>query len=108
ASRRGSTNKMRAAMKDMMRATLQQQVEGKLAQMQTRLNLTPEQAEQARAILERQYSLGVGIAEKVMTGEASPADVAAQQNDLGNPEEELHALLTSEQLAAYAELQQEE
>ncbi|HRI11805.1 MAG TPA: hypothetical protein PLX89_02280, partial [Verrucomicrobiota bacterium] len=73
---KGATNRVRAAMQDMMRAALQQQVEGKLAQMQTRLQLSPEQAEQARAILERQFSTGIAMAEKVMAGDANSADLS--------------------------------
>lgn len=98
----------RAAMKEMMATAIRQQVDGKLARMQERLSLTPEQAQKAREILESQYSLGLELAEKSMTGKASGTDVKQLQEQLGNPEEQLKSLLTPEQQAGYTELQREE
>jgi len=98
----------RAAMKEMMATAVRQQVDGKLARMQERLNLTPEQAQQAREILESQFAVGLEMAEKAMTGKSSATDAQQVHEAVANPEEQLKALLTPEQQTGYAELQREE
>lgn len=104
----GDTNQFGAAMKGMMKAALEQQLEGKIAQMKTKLNLTPDQEKSARDILGRIYGRSQDMAAKMMKGELSADETAASAKDIGNPEAELKALLTPEQQAGYDEMQQEE
>jgi hypothetical protein len=104
----GDTNQLGAAMQNMMKAAIEQQVEGKVGLMKSKLKLTPEQEKAAREILGRQFGQGQEIAAKMMKGELSAEDAAASAKDRGNPEAELKALLTPEQQAGYEEMQKEE
>lgn len=104
----GETNQINAAMQDMMKAAIEQQMEGKIAQMKSKLNLTPEQEKSAREILGRMFGRGQEVAAKMMKGEVSAEEAAASAKDIGNPEAELKALLTPEQQAGYDEMQKEE
>jgi hypothetical protein len=105
----GEDNPAGKAMKGLMEAALQQQLDGKLGLMKTKLNLTPEQETAIRGILEKQFGQGRALAEKMMTGKATQeelADVTQQQQ--GNPEQAIKDLLSPEQQTAYDELQVEE
>ena len=104
----GETNQINAAMQDMMKAAIEQQMEGKIAQMKSKLNLTPEQEKSAREILGRMFGRGQEVAAKMMKGEGSAEEAAGSARDIGNPEAELKALLTPEQQAGYEEMQKEE
>ena len=101
----GDTNGAGSAMRQMMKAAMEQQMEGKISRMKSRLNLTPEQEKAAREILGRANSRGQEVAEQVLKGGSKPSDVA---QNFGNPETELKALLSPEQKAGYEQLQQEE
>jgi hypothetical protein len=96
------------AMKGLMEAALKQQLDGKLGQMKTKLNLTPEQETAIRGILEKQFGQGRAIAEKMMTGKATKEELADVSRQQGNPEQAIKDLLSPEQQTAYAELQIEE
>lgn len=96
------------AMKGLMEAALKQQLDGKLGQMKTKLNLSPEQEIAIRGILEKQFGQGRAIAEKMMTGKATKEELADVSRQQGNPEQAIKDLLSPEQQTAYAELQIEE
>jgi hypothetical protein len=104
-----STNEeSRGAMRAMMETAMKQQLEGKMRSLKGRLNLTPEQEASIREVLEKQFGAGQVIAEKMMTGQTTPEELADLTKAQGNPEEQIKALLSPEQQQAYAGLQQEE
>jgi hypothetical protein len=103
-----STNEAGKAMRAMMETAMKQQLEGKMRSLKGRLNLTPEQEASIREVLEKQFGAGQVIAEKMMTGQTTPEELADLTKAQGNPEEQIKALLSPEQQQAYAGLQQEE
>jgi hypothetical protein len=96
------------AMAVAMKAAVEQQTVGKLVRLKPRLNLTPEQEEGVRAILMRQAEHISGMAEKMLSGKLSREEMTSMGKDAVVPESEIKALLTPEQLTAYAEFKQEE
>ena len=99
------TNGPGGAMQQMMKAAMEQQMEGKLTRMKSKLNLTPEQEKAAREILGRGMRQGQEAATRMLKGDAKPEEVA---KGAGNPDQELKALLTPEQQTGYDQLKQEE
>lgn len=104
----GGTNEAGKAMRGVMEAAIKQQMEGKMRQLKAKLNLTPEQEESIRGILEKQFGAGRAIAEKMFSGKATEGDIADATQTQGNPEAQIKALLSPEQQAAYDEVQSEE
>ena len=96
------------AMKGMMEAAMKQQLEGKIAGMKSKLNLTPDQETQIRALLEQQSSAGGELAQKMLAGKMTKEEMADLQKQQVDPEAQIKALLSPEQQTAYAELQTEE
>ena len=97
-----------SGVKGMMKGAIEQQLFGQLARMKTKLNLTPDQEEAARAIFTRQVEQAIGAAEKMFAGGMSREDFKQLQGSSENPEDAIKALLTPEQLERYAEYKQEE
>lgn len=97
-----------AGMSGLMKNAIEQQTVGKLQRLKPRLNLTPEQEEGIRAILTRQAERASAAAERLFAGDMSAEEMSAADRDAGNPEEEIKALLTPEQLTAYEEYKDEE
>lgn len=96
------------AMKGMMEAAMKQQLEGKIAGMKSKLNLTPEQESQIRTLLEQQSNAGSELAQKMLTGKMTKEEMADIQKLQADPEAQIKALLSPEQQTAYSELQTEE
>ncbi len=99
------TNGPGGAMQQMMKAAIEQQMEGKLTRMKSKLNLTPDQEKAAREILGRGMRQGQEVAARMLKGDAKPEELA---KGAGNPDQELKALLTPEQQTGYDQLKQEE
>lgn len=97
-----------AGMSGLMKNAIEQQTVGKLERLKPRLNLTPSQEEGIRAILTRQAEHATAAAERLFTGDLSAEDLGAVNREAGNPEAEIKALLTPEQLTAYEEYKDEE
>jgi RNA polymerase sigma factor (sigma-70 family) len=97
-----------AVMTAAMKAAIEQQTVGKLNRLKPRLNLTPEQEEAIRTILTRQAERATSAAEKMFAGKLSREEMAALDKGSPNPEEEILAVLTPEQVTAYQEFKQEE
>jgi RNA polymerase sigma factor (sigma-70 family) len=103
ASQPGS-NFIAGAMADAMKQALDQQVEARLSRMTASLHLTPEQIQAARDILTRQGQ----VMKQVFSGNFNQQDIARLSREAGNPEQQIQALLTPDQKAAYQNYQQEE
>jgi hypothetical protein len=103
------TNNMSQAMSKMMQTAMEQQVEGKLAGMKTKLNLTPEQEAAIRNIMTNQMSRATTMAQKMFGGEGVQTNdlVQVSKNQLSD-EAQIKALLTPEQVTAYDAFQKEE
>lgn len=104
----GTNGPMGKAMKEMMQQAMRSQTEEKMNQMKQRLNLTPSQETSIRALLEKQMGHGKEVAEKVLAGNASTEDLEKMSKGVGNPEEEIKALLSSEQQQGYSVMKEEE
>ncbi len=104
----GGTNEAGKAMRGVMEAAIKQQLEGKLRQMKSKMNLSAEQEQSIRGILEKQFGAGRVMAEKMFSGKATEGEVADAAQAQTNPVEQIKSLLSPEQKAAYDEVQAEE
>jgi hypothetical protein len=95
-------------MKQGMKQAMEQQVEGQLSRMTASLHLTPEQAQAARDILMRQAKVMSAGMEQAFSGGFNLDELAGLGKDAGNPDEQIKALLTPDQQAAYPGYKQEE
>ncbi len=95
-------------MKQAMKQATEQQVEGRLSRMTASLHLAPEQAQAARDILMRQAQVMSAGTQQVFSGTFNKDEIASLAKNAGNPDEQIKALLTPDQRAAYPSYQQEE
>jgi hypothetical protein len=102
------TNGPSSAMGEMMRTAVRQQVLGQLTRMTSKLNLTPDQEQKVREVLLRQAEQSSAAVQRVFTGKMDTEEITKLAKSAGNPEEEIKALLTPEQLARYKEHKEEE
>jgi hypothetical protein len=102
------TNPMSGAMADAIYWAMEQQLEERLSRMTATLNLTPEQAKAAREILTRQAQAMSAGMQQAFSGKFDGEELKRLSKDAGNPEEQIKALLSPEQKAAYPSYQQEE
>lgn len=102
------TTPVAGAMAEAMKLAMDQQVDGKLSRLKTSLNLTPEQESAAREILKKQAQAMSAGMQQAFSGKFDKEEIARLGKEAGNTEEQLKALLTSEQKAAYSNYQQEE
>jgi hypothetical protein len=72
------------------------------------LNLTPEQSRAAGEILMRQARMMSAGIQQALSGKFDKAEIIKLATEKGNPDEQIKALLTPEQLAAYPSYKQEE
>jgi hypothetical protein len=103
-----ATNEFTGAMSEMMKSAMSQQVNGQIGRMKAALNLTPDQEEAIRAILNKQAELNAATVGRVLSGKLKPDEMAKLQREAGNPEEQIKALLTPDQLSRYPEYKNEE
>jgi hypothetical protein len=104
----GGSNQVGEAMSKMMKAAMQQQVEGKMSAMKARLHLTDDQEHKVRDILEAQYDKIGDATAKLFQGKASKDDLQRPGASAGNSDAAIKDLLTPEQQAGYDQLQVEE
>ena len=102
------TNPVSGAMADAMKLAMEQQVDGRLSRMTASLNLTPEQTQAAREILTRQAQAMSAGMRQAFSGKFDKEELTRLGKDAGNPDEQIKALLSPEQKAAFPNYQQEE
>jgi RNA polymerase sigma factor (sigma-70 family) len=102
------TDPMSGAMADAMKLAMEQQVDGKLGRLKGSLNLTPEQEQAAREILTRQAQAMSAGMQQAFSGKFDKEELARLGKNAGNPDEQIKALLSPDQKAAYPNYQQEE
>lgn len=88
-------------MQQLMKGFLEQQTMGQLSRMKTRLNLTPDQEQAIREILARQIERSTEFSQKILAGKLTKQEAAQSAKEMGNPDDQIKALLTPEQQAAY-------
>ncbi len=95
-------------MKQGMKQAMEQQVEGQLSRMTASLHLTPEQAQAARDILMKQSQVMSAGMQQAFSGTFNKEEIDGLAKDAGDPDEQIKALLTPDQRAAYPSYKQEE
>jgi len=98
------TNQSGAAMQGMV----EQMTVGKLARMKEKLNLAPEQEQAIGDILRKQAEPISRLLQKRVSGQPIKDEVAELQSPAGNPEEQIKALLSPEQMTAYQDYKRDE
>jgi hypothetical protein len=98
------TNPVPAAMAEAMKQDMEQAAEGRLARMAASLGFTPEQTQAAREVLLRYAQ----VERQVFSGSTNVAEFAGLGKAAADKEQQIQALLTPEQKAAYQNYQQEE
>jgi len=102
------TNLMTSIMADAMEKAMGQQVQGKLDRMAETLRLTADQTQSISNILMKQAQLQTVGMQQAFTGKFNKDEIMKQALTNGNPEAQIKALLTPDQLAAYPQYQQQE
>jgi hypothetical protein len=98
------TNPVPAAMAEAMKQDMEQAAEGRLARMAASLGFTPEQTQAAREVLLRYAQ----VERQVFSGSTNVEEFASLGKAAADKEQQIQALLTPEQKAAYQNYQQEE
>ena len=102
------SNFLTGAMSDAMQQAMEQQAQAKLARMAESLHLTPDQLESVGHILMRQFQVqSLGMAQ-AFAGKFNKDELMQQALASGDPETQIKALLSPQQLAAYPQFQQDE
>lgn len=102
------TNGFSEAMSGIMKSAIQQQIEGKLGGMKTKLNLTPEQEKAIREVMEKQMNRGTELAQKMFKGDVTKEEMESMGKDQVSEKDQIKALLTPEQVAQYDDYEKEE
>jgi len=105
------TNDNSEAISGMMKAAVDQQIEGKISGMKTRLNLTPEQEAAVREILNKEMKRGTELAAKMFKGEMTMEEMQEEAKKDASPvsqKDQIKALLTADQQEAYDVFEKEE
>lgn len=104
----GETNGAGGAMLQLVKSQLEQQTEGKISRMKTRLQLTPEQEQKVRDSMGKANERMLSMTQKMYTGEAK----IEETKDLSSAEalspQVINEILTAEQQTEYAAMQKEE
>ena len=95
-------------MSGMMKAVMEQQVEGKISAMKAKLNLTPDQEAAIRNILTNQLGRVSEMTQKLLKGELTKEEMAKMGKQPISENAQIKALLTPDQATAYDEYQAEE
>ena len=107
-ARETGSSPVTGAMATASKQVLEQRAEDRLSRMTTSLHLTPEQARAAREILMRQAQARSAAMQQAFSGKYDKEELARLRKEAGDPEEQIKALLTSDQQAVFQNYQQEE
>ena len=103
-----STNGVSAAKDALLRLFAAQRADAQLARMTASLRLTPEQAQAVRDILMRKAEAESALIELSMADNYDGKERARLGKEAGSAEEEIKALLTPDQRAAYQSYHRDE
>ncbi len=104
----GDTNGMGGAMQQLIKSQLEQQTEGKISRMKTRLQLTPEQEQKVRDSMGKANEQMMAMTQKMYSGDAKPEDVKDLSSTAAAGPQVINEILTPEQQTEYAVMQKEE
>jgi len=105
------TNDNSAGFSGVMKAAVEQQIEGKVSGMKLRLNLTPDQEVAVREILGKEMRRGTELAEKMFKGDMTMEEIQEAAKKDASPvsqKDQIKALLTADQQEAYDAFEKEE
>jgi hypothetical protein len=107
------TKAVSGAVADGAKWVLEQRAEGRLARLTASLHLTPDQVAAARDILLRQADAQAAAQaaaqrQQFFTGKYDKEELKKLEQEAGDPDTQIKALLTPDQTAAYPNYQQEE
>jgi hypothetical protein len=105
---KGGTNATGGAWGQLMKAGIQQQIEGKVSALKLRLKLTEAQEAAIRAQFQTQFDRAGEMATRMFQGKVSKDEMQKVAGDEKSTEAAIRELLTPEQLAEYDKYQQEE
>ena len=103
-----TNNPVTRATADVMKQGAEQRMEGRLSRMTASLHLTAEQAQAARDILMRQARMMSAAMQQGVSGKLDMKEISRQATEAGDPNEQIKALLTPDQQAAFPAYRQEE
>lgn len=103
-----TNNPVTRATADVMKQGVEQRTEGRLSRMTASLHLTAEQAQAAREILMRQARMQSAAMQQGVSGKLDMKEIMRQAMEAGDPNEQIKALLTPDQQAAFPAYRQEE
>ncbi|HTI70616.1 MAG TPA: hypothetical protein VMF06_11660 [Candidatus Limnocylindria bacterium] len=103
----GETNGEPSALQQMIQAQMETQINGQIAQMKSRLNLTPEQETSIRLFLQNQMKAGSELGMKMLSGSATQEEIEAAQKTVSGVTD-INLLLSPEQRVEYTKMQTEE
>jgi hypothetical protein len=103
-----TNNPVTRATADVMKQGAEQRMEGRLSRMTASLHLTAEQAQAVRDILMREVRMQSAAVQQGQSGKLDMKEMMRQAIEAGNPDEQIKALLTPDQQAAFPAYRQEE
>jgi RNA polymerase sigma factor (sigma-70 family) len=103
-----TNNLITGAVADAAKQAAEQQMEGRLSRMAASLHLTAEQAQAARDILMREVRMKSAVIQQGQSGKLDMKEIMRQAMEAGDPDEQIKALLTPDQRAAFPAYRQEE
>jgi hypothetical protein len=103
-----TNNPVTRATADVIKQGVEQQMEGRLSRMTASLHLTAEQAQAVRDILMREVRMKSAVVQQGQSGKLDMKEIIRQAIEAGNPDEQIKALLTPDQQAAFPAYRQEE
>jgi len=103
-----TNNPITGTMVDAANQFAEQQMEGRLSRMTASLHLTAEQAQAVRDILMREVRMKSAVVQQGQSGKLDMKEMIRQAIEAGNPDEQIKALLTPDQQAAFPAYRQEE
>lgn len=104
----GGSNTLPGPMGDLMRLGMEQQVSNRLSKMTAMVRLTPDQVQAISDIMKRQAQISSAGVQQVMSGKFNKQELEDLAKNAGNPEQQIKALLSPEQLTAYQAYKEEE
>jgi hypothetical protein len=103
-----ATNQFSGAIGEAAKGMMEQQMSARLTRMKAKLNFTPQQEEAVNGILRQQVERSTEFAQKMFSGKLSREEMTKAQQEMGDPEGQIKALLSPDQQTAYQQFKQEE
>jgi len=101
-----------AAITQMTKAVIKQQMDMKMAALKSRLQLTDDQTAAIQALMDKQAQIAQDMTEKMFSGKMSKDDLTKTMQNRGNPEadmdQQLQTILTPDQYTQYQTYQNDE